>query len=494
MSVDSLGFRPDRFPEIVNTIEGFQRANISKPFSYTDDKVIYQINTIFASRIDSLSKAVEEVVANWRLSEASGVWLDGLSLLRGVPRIQASSSFTSSQYLFIKPGGVLPAGSQFRSSISTRRAYNLQEVRADNLNSFDTTCSISSAAENLPDGSEFRITINGVDYVTTKTSGNTAEDILNKLVLLFQADTTKEWTFSTGTSDNGGAELNILPPAERTVSVITYSTLFTIDLLKVYLTVYLTETGAINIPTMSMDGLVNPLPLIASTNNDLAFIPGNAREEDESLRFRIAQGPVSDATGTVLAIESKVLTNVTGVTLTKVIENTGDVPLLSANGRFGGIETLVVGGTNEAVAEELFRNKGAGVPTFGNTTVVIVDDEGTSRTVKFSRPVAINVAVRVTYNLYDEETLPNDAVIAIRQALTSSVTTQGLDQDLIPTRLIGDVYKAVPEGLGTVTVEAQVIPSSGDTPNSNNWSISRIPADISEFITTNLVDVTTLQV
>lgn len=484
MTVDSLGFRPDRFPEILSNIEGFQKANISKPFTYTDDKVIYQLNSIFASRIDSVAKAVEEVVANWRLSEASGVWLDGLALLRGVPRIQAQPSFTSSQYLYMVPGSTLPAGSLFKSSISTRQAYNIQEVFADSLRNFGSVCKLKTSIASTPDGEILRVTINGIDYSVSKEAGDTAEVLLTKLSATFDLDTSKTWDYVVE-----GLDLIITPTGTLTLSVITYSTLFTIALLKMYTTVYLQETGAISVPAMTVDGLVNPLLFVDRTNNDQEFILGNDKELDEDLRFRIAQGPSSDATGTVLAIERNVLTNTQGVTLVKVVENTGDVPLPSANGRFGGFETLVVGGTNEDVAKELFRNKGAGIPTYGNTVELIIDDKGNQREVKFSRATAVPIAFRVSYSVYEEEPSIEDAIIRMRVAIVENCSLLGIGEDVIPTRFYSSIYSAASTGIGNVSIEVQKLSASGEAPVEGSWTPLRLGITDFEYPTCNISDV-----
>ena len=50
---------------------------------------------------------------------------------------------------------------------------------------------------------------------------------------------------------------------------------------------------------------------------------------------------------------------------------------------------------NQAVAEQIFASKAAGIGTYGNTSRTVVDDQGTSHTVQFTRPTTLDVYIEL---------------------------------------------------------------------------------------------------
>ena len=50
------------------------------------------------------------------------------------------------------------------------------------------------------------------------------------------------------------------------------------------------------------------------------------------------------------------------------------------------IELVVYGGLDEEIAKAIHRRKGAGIQTYGNVTVPVVDAAGNIKNISFSRP------------------------------------------------------------------------------------------------------------
>ena len=489
------GFTFKRQPDYVQDIQDSQVTNIERKFKYQNNKIIYQLNSIFALQASSLSELIQAAFSSLYLSKAEGIWLDELSLLRGVPRLQASASFTNSQYAKIKPGSVIPQGSLFSSDVVEYTAFNVDEVVADVTASFETQFLFSNTIDSQPDGLVYSIVVNGSTYTYTSVPSDGVTEVLAGIVVDIDDDLTKTWTYQTGTG-TGGLTLTIFPAPEATVSTSSLNTLITTNYTKVYFRVNLVDTGPVEIPAETINKLVSPVIGVSETLNDDAFVAGRDRETDASLRLRIAAGPTSDCTGTVLAIQSDILTNVENVSLVKVFENITDFPTDVDGRRYNDIEVLVVGGDDIEVAKELFRVKGAGISTMSTTPaavpIVFNDDEGNERSLFITRPSPVNIAFKVQYSIAppdDDETLPVDWQDAVTAAILTKVGSQELGKDLIPSKYIGTVYGAAPEGLGVVTVYVQELAAPNDPVVPANWQTTALTVLDAEYATSDGQDI-----
>lgn len=131
-----------------------------------------------------------------------------------------------------------------------------------------------------------------------------------------------------------------------------------------------------------------------SVTNAADATPGAPAETDAQLRRRrdttIRAGGSSPLDAVRLA-----LSEVSGVTQVRVFSN--DTDTTDADGRPPhSIDAIVVGGTDQAVADALWAAKAAGIETWGSTAATVTDEGGVSRSVNFSRPTVVNVYVTAT--------------------------------------------------------------------------------------------------
>ena len=190
---------------------------------------------------------------------------------------------------------------------------------------------------------------------------------------------------------------------------------------------------------------------------------------------------------TVLAIQDQ-LENTVGVSSATVVEN--DQITVDGEGRPPkSFECVVSGGTDNAVATTIWETKPAGIETFGNTTIIITDVRGTQREINFTRPAATNIAIQVTYTLYDEEVFPVDGEDTIKQVCVDYTNSLGLGVDVIPQRYFGPIFEAV-TGIEGLVVEVQTLVNAGDAPNPANWQTTPIEISATEFASTVTSDVT----
>jgi len=120
--------------------------------------------------------------------------------------------------------------------------------------------------------------------------------------------------------------------------------------------------------------------------------------------------------------------------------------------------------------------------------VLIEDSNNVERTINFTRPVVINIAIRITYTLYNEEDFPVDGEDTIEDIALEHLNGLGLDVDIIPQRFFGPIYSGVP-GIDSLVVEVQQITNPGDTPSGGAWQTSKFEIDFDEISSTTVADI-----
>lgn len=468
-----------RFNELIEVVEGYQVDNIEQKFTYQDNTLIYQLNSSIMRPLSLLVEAMEATFDTWRLGSAEGRNLEEIARLRGVFRIEAGRSSTSSQYAWLTPSSVIPAGSVFYSTTSKVEAYNPTAVTA-------STSSCAEAITNtnpvIVEGAVYGFSINGTNYTYTALVADTVVEVHAGIVAELEADTGK--TFDFEDVDVGTTRNFIFTANEGTLlNISSLTTKMSITTIKTYFYVECVETGPVVVDTEFMDAIKSPIVGLTSTKNENAFALGRDEETDVELRLRTAAGPLSTSTGTVPTIEAALLTNVANVTLARVIENTNTSPV-DADGRpIHSFEVLVDGGFIEQdLLDEIWRVKPAGIETYGSTSGVVTDSSGEERVVSYSTPTQVDIDVEVDYYRYDEETFPDDGVAVMQQAIVDAVNELTIGKDVIADRLRVPIYASV-AGVGRTVIRVQDQANPGFTDDK----ISIAP---SEFANTTLGDVT----
>lgn len=144
--------------------------------------------------------------------------------------------------------------------------------------------------------------------------------------------------------------------------------------------------------------IATPVTGWVSVTNAADATPGAAAETDPQLRRRrdatIRAGGSSPLDAVRLA-----LSEVANVTQVRVFSNDSDAT--DVDGRPPhSLDAIVVGGTDQAVADALWAAKAAGIqtwaPSTGGVSATVTDAGGVSRSVSFSRPTTVNVYVSAT--------------------------------------------------------------------------------------------------
>lgn len=149
-------------------------------------------------------------------------------------------------------------------------------------------------------------------------------------------------------------------------------------------------------------------------------------------------------------------------------------------------ESIVQGGTDAAVALDIWLTKPAGIRDFGDTAVNITDSSGNQQTINFTRPAAVNLDFEVDYTKYDEESFPANGEATIAQVVLDVTNALAVDEDVIPSRYFGPIYAAV-SGIDSLVVRVQNQASPG-------FQTTKLAIDLDEFANTTSLDITVAEV
>ena len=155
-------------------------------------------------------------------------------------------------------------------------------------------------------------------------------------------------------------------------------------------------------------------------------------------------------------------------------------------------EAVVSGGSDADVAEEIWLSKPAGIQTFGNVNsgngIPIIDSQGDTQIIHFSRPTPIYIWVTLTLSLYSEETFPTNGVQLVADAILAYGQSLGIGEDVLLQRVLCQIFKVPGVASGVMQLAATNSPT--DTPSFGSsdiiieeneistWSITRISVTV----------------
>ncbi len=179
-----------------------------------------------------------------------------------------------------------------------------------------------------------------------------------------------------------------------------------------------TDVGVIDTPVTGFDSFV------FWTNAER----GEDTETDAELRARRELELARPGTGTVPAIEAD-LAQVDDVTSVTVFENTTDDPTDVTGLPIFNIEAVVgggVGSNEQAIADQLWASKPAGIGTFGDDSRIVTDASAGEHTLFFSRPIEVPTQIELTVTRDANAVTDQD----IKDALEEWANTWRLGEDV----------------------------------------------------------------
>lgn len=151
-------------------------------------------------------------------------------------------------------------------------------------------------------------------------------------------------------------------------------------------------------------------------------------------------------------------------------------------------EVVIEGGSNQDIGDKIWQVKPAGIQTYGNTQVTVVDSQGSSQLISFSRATPIYVWVAVSLTLNPQETFPTNGQQLVSNAILAYGNSLGIGVDVFIQRVQAVVF-AVP-GIASANVQLARTIEATDTPiysaadidigetEVSVWDLSRITVSV----------------
>ena len=198
------------------------------------------------------------------------------------------------------------------------------------------------------------------------------------------------------------------------------------------------EFGPISMLASTITEIDNPVTGWDTVNNTSDANEGTNEESDPDLRARRQRSVARDAQAIIDGIRAAV-ENIDNVTQALVLEN--DTDAVDANGLPAhSFQVVVSGGADIDVADIIWLKKPAGIQAFGDITEQVIDSQGISHDISFSRPTAVTIYVEVTLTTFAEYPANGDDLI--KQAIVDYANGDlvdnrsfGLADNVIYTRL-----------------------------------------------------------
>lgn len=460
--VTDTGFSQKEFTDIETEVEDDLRAAFGPESNLLADAVFGQIIGVFVDKLAENWEVLAAVYAAQFPDSATGAALDSIAALTGATRLAARASVATLNQIFLDGGVTLPAG----RIISVGDLGNRFVTRADvtNPNAFPTTVSVLADSEVVSTIAGFAETI---DTIVTPIAGWNAKAALT-------AATLETYVFT------GGETLTVKIDGAAAVQTVTFlvgdfsvpsaataaevAARITTDLVGASAA----DAGGAPRITSDLDGSGSSIEVTGGTANALlgfstvqvkGFNSADVvlgRDIETDFDFRRRREDLLKVTGkaTVDAIRAAVL-NVDDVDESFVFENVTNVT--DANGvPPHSFETVIRGplADDTEVAQAIFDTKSAGIQAFGDTIEAIIDAQGFSHSIGFSRADEIPIFIIITVVTNTDPKLgavyPVDGDAQVEAALAARGNALGISRDVIAEIIKCEAFQV--DGVVDVTV------------------------------------------
>lgn len=126
-------------------------------------------------------------------------------------------------------------------------------------------------------------------------------------------------------------------------------------------------------------------------------------------------------------------------------------------------ESIVEGGSDQAVALKIWQTKPAGIETFGNQTVIIVDSQGNNQAILFTRGTPVYIWAQVVLSLNPQETFPVNGQQLVAQTIMNYGNSLGVGIDVLIQRVLAQIVQI--EGVSAASLQLARTSSTGSIPS-----------------------------
>lgn len=476
----SGGFVIPTLQEIIDEKTEEYKSIYGSSFRTDTDNIIWQMALIESDREHRVWQQMEMVYNSQTVNGAEGIYLDDALGLRGFFRLPARAG---DGYAVIESDNsvvnstVIPTTTNFNAN--TGIIYKP---------TVDTTLSNRTNAIKL-EYADFSGTTNYDFTFVSTTNGNTvtvSQSVIggdNASVTTFLEACRAAVLSNTANVDT--VDVNVLNPNTDDVKFIlgydSNDQLIGVSDISNYkiepivgtkaneLFVQATTTG---FNPLGVGGITSSSPSSAGyiqVTNLAVFNSGNDVESDAVYRIRVNNTPQQAARGSRDYLIQQV-SAVEGVT--SVIVN--------ANPTLGGVnplsfETVVVGGTDQDIAQAIYDSKCITDNTQGSTSINIVTADGTIEVINFSRGTPVTLALRIKYSTANGITLSLSERSDIQNSLKDFSDTFETGKTVFNAQLQSIIFSAL--NLNRLTaLDLKIWDASLSEPNDSTYGDNFIPA------------------
>lgn len=410
--------------------------------------------------VSDLFEVLEGVYLSAYPATANGVALDHAVSYYGMKR---SGAFLGRAILFCygSEGATIPMGSLIMNqSTGTqyRTDYNVT-VKAD-------ACSDVVLVPTVKSNEKYIIRINGAPRTYTSSGSATMAEVIAGLAACLSV----KWM--TATSDGSGLRIRIY----MNTGTFSISTSDNIMLKDIASPVTLTMTQPVNeiASPGSITKFISKVPAnITRIENPGVGFSGKGADVDHDLRIKYQSQIYKLGSSTAHAIHSRIESADIGVSYARVYENTSNetdmygVPAHS-------IHCVIEGGDDVSVATCILNSKPAGVGTWGETMVGVLDSQGIPKAILFDRPKYKHVWVKcaVTQMPQTDEVYAPSGPIEVATAIAKKGNSFGIGIDVALQRLIGAATGVT--GVERVSLSVAVTDSLDIIPSDTDYTFNDI--------------------
>ena len=409
---------------------------------------------------------IEAVYKSQWIDTASGASLDNAVAYLGIGRIAARYATATLTLATVETG-----------SDTTVNALS-QVQQASTLTLWETLTEVDiPAATNVVTGTITDIEFqsgNTIRYTFSSSfAGVTAGDVLNCTGATF---TTNNGLFTITNVSGSYVDVTNLNRSDTAAdeTTVTLDGVITDGIVTV--SAQTTLKGLYTASQGSIETISNPVSGWDYVSNFAEAEAGRNTETDTELRARAKAATASSRGGTIEGIKARLLA-LDSVTYVAMRENRTDTT--DGNGLPPhSIEAVLLGGDDQDIGDLLYLIKGAGINTYGTSSVNATDDFGVSQVVYFSRPTPVPIFFIV--NVTKDATYPATGDADIKAAMVTYGATLVNGDDVLNYKFID----AIASITGLLTIE--ILQGLSDPPTlSTNLAMSA--NEIAQVTTANIV-------
>lgn len=488
--ITNNGFVVKRLVDIKTDIETALKSALGAGINLEPESILGQIVGIFAAAIAESWELSEDVYNSAYPDTAEGVSLDDAVSITNITRLAA----TKSQVEVRLTGTALtavPAIGAFILSVDGNADARFVNIETGVMSAagIDEVQDINFSS--VPSSGDFKLQYNGTETTAAISHTATNTDVQNALnaltslsAVVVTGDFTAGFTVIFAGAD-GEQDQPILVAVDNTLDsgAVTITITETARGWLPYADInFEAETaGEVQAPAGSLTVIETPTTGIDAAENLLDAEVGQDIETDAELRDRRTEQLQRAGTATIEGIRNNIM-GVDNVVQAAVFENDMDVP--DGYGRPPhSFESIVNGGDDTEIAQAIFDAKGAAIKAYGSTVEAILDSQGVSHNIGFSRPSEIDIwmIVNITPNIDTAEgdIYPTDGDDQVEAAILAYAAGFLMGQDVVVNRFYTPINKVA----GIIGIEVLVGLSNPPTLGNNLYIASD---EIAKFDSTRI--------